>query len=186
MWRRVVFAVALLPVCWLGMMLVHEGGHMLAAVCTGGTVTRLVWPLWGFSRTDLGENPHPLIVVWGGPLCGALFPVLASVLVRGIHRKSGPVSLELFSGFCLLANGLYLSVGTIASRGGVGDIRDLIKWGTPVWLLWLVGLTLTAAGLFQWHRLGNAMGLARVSSIEMWIVLCTSVALIVAAACASA
>lgn len=181
--KRAAFALALLPASWLAMMLVHESGHMLTALCTGGTVSRLVWPLWGFSRTDLGLNPHPLITTWGGPLCGALLPPLATFLIYAIRRKPAPVSLHLFSGFCLLANGLYLSVGTLAAPGGVGDTRDLLKYSTPPWLLWLLGLALAAAGLFQWHRLGPNLGLPRAGNIEIYIVLGTSLILLTAAAC---
>lgn len=39
----------LLPLCWLSMMAVHEGGHFLCARLTNGTVTSVVLQmLWGF------------------------------------------------------------------------------------------------------------------------------------------
>jgi hypothetical protein len=40
--RQIVFAVSILALCWLGMMAVHELGHVLGAVVTGGTVERCV------------------------------------------------------------------------------------------------------------------------------------------------
>ena len=46
----------------------HEAGNVLVARVTGGEVIKVaLHPLIG-SRTDLGENPHPLAVVWEDPL----------------------------------------------------------------------------------------------------------------------
>ena len=52
---------------WLGMQAVHELGHVCGAWLTSGQVTRVVLDPLTISRTDLGLNPHPLIVVWAGP-----------------------------------------------------------------------------------------------------------------------
>ena len=42
--RRVIAAIALLYVCWLGMMAVHELGHMLHAWISGGrSPNRSIW-----------------------------------------------------------------------------------------------------------------------------------------------
>ncbi|MDG2389927.1 MAG: hypothetical protein P8M30_11460 [Planctomycetaceae bacterium] len=38
----VLLAVSMLPICWLGMMLVHEVGHVLGAWLTGGVVQKVV------------------------------------------------------------------------------------------------------------------------------------------------
>src|SRR5438093_41686 len=61
---------------WLGMQAVHESGHVLGAWLTGGRVERVVLHPLTISRTDLAENPHPLIVVWAGPVVGVLVPLV--------------------------------------------------------------------------------------------------------------
>src|SRR5919197_5314412 len=49
---------------WLGMMAVHEAGHVAAARLTGGTVSKVV--------LHLSHNPHPLVVAWAGPVLATL------------------------------------------------------------------------------------------------------------------
>lgn len=53
---------------WLGMQAVHELGHVAGAWLTGGRVERVVLHPLTISRTDLATNPHPLPVVWAGPV----------------------------------------------------------------------------------------------------------------------
>ena len=60
-----------------------------------------------------------------------------------------------FAGFCCLANGLYLSIGSL---GGVGDAGDLLRGGAARWELWLFGVPLSLVGLWLWHRLGPGLG----------------------------
>ena len=143
---RVVFLYA----CWLAMMAVHEAGHVLHAWLSGGHVTRVVLPLLGFSRTDVTPNPHPVFVAWGGAIWGNLIPlVLFAVAIASRFRFARWV--EFFAGFCLVANGAYLAAG---SFGGVGDAGDLMRHGTPQWLLIATGTLSLIGGLFLWHRLG--------------------------------
>ena len=73
--HQFVLIVSVLIGSWLGMQAVHETGHALAGWLTGGRVARVVlWPL-SISRTDLAENPHPLAVVWAGPMFGVVTPL---------------------------------------------------------------------------------------------------------------
>jgi hypothetical protein len=154
-WRLILVA-GLVPTCWLGMMLVHECGHMLAAVITGGTVARLEFPLWGFSRTDVSPDPHPLLVTWAGPLAGVALPLLNALIWRTARRPS--ILAGIFSGFCLLANGAYLGAGSLAQ---VGDTAEILKHAGTLWTLRVVGLFLMTAGLVQWYLLGPALGIPR-------------------------
>ena len=55
--------VTLLPLCWLSMMAVHEGGHFLCARLTNGRVTSVVLHPLTISRTDVMPNPQPLIAI---------------------------------------------------------------------------------------------------------------------------
>ena len=66
-----------LVLSWLGMMAVHEFGHVLGAWLSGGTIAKVVLHPLTISRTDLAHNPHPLLVVWAGPAVGVLLPLLA-------------------------------------------------------------------------------------------------------------
>lgn len=45
------------------MQAIHECGHVLGAWLTGGQVARVVLNPLTLSRTDLAENPRPLVVV---------------------------------------------------------------------------------------------------------------------------
>ena len=134
---------------WLGLQAVHELGHVLHAVASGGRVAHVDLPLVGFSRTDVSPNPHPLFVAWGGVAGGTLLPLAAWCLAP---RRWGRVrtAAGAFAGACLVGNGAYLAVG---QGDRVGDAGDLMKWGTPAWVLIVVGLAGVAAGLWVWHRL---------------------------------
>jgi hypothetical protein len=136
------------PAC-LGLQAVHELGHVLHAAASGGRVAQVDLPLVGFSRTEVFPNPHPLFVAWGGVLWGSVLPVLAWRLVP--RRFSGTrAAAGAFAGLCLTANGAYLAVGWVDR---VGDAGDLMKWGTPVWVMACAGSVGVAAGLWVWHRL---------------------------------
>src|SRR5688572_25169571 len=79
--RQLVLIASVAWAAWLLMMLVHEAGHVLGALATGGVVRRVVWHPLAISRTDVDPNPAPLTVVWAGPLVGCLAPVLVAWLL---------------------------------------------------------------------------------------------------------
>src|SRR4051794_16539235 len=139
--------------CWLGMEAIHEAGHALHAAVSGGRVVRVDLPLAGFSRTDVSPNPHPAFVAWGGPLWGAALPLAAWAAAAALVPHGGRVrrGVQFFAGFCLIANGAYLGAGWVDR---VGDAGDLMRHGTPAWVLVAYGVVATGAGLFLWHRLG--------------------------------
>jgi len=57
------------------MMAVHEFGHVIGALTSGGVVERVVLYPLTISRTDVSPNPNPSIVVWLGPILGCVIPV---------------------------------------------------------------------------------------------------------------
>jgi hypothetical protein len=150
-----ILIAATLLLSWFGMMAVHEFGHVAGAWGTGGTVAQVVLHPLTISRTDLAHNPHPLAVVWAGPVVGALLPLLAWALAVALWWP-GAYLLRFFAGFCLVANGAYIGVGSVE---GIGDAGEMLRLGSPVWLLWGFGAVTAPAGLFLWHRLGEHFGL---------------------------
>jgi hypothetical protein len=140
---------------WLGMQAIHESGHVLLAWLTGARVARVVLHPLTISRTDLAHNPRPLLVVWGGPVVGVAVPLLLWA-VATVSRLPGAFVLRFFAGFCLLANGLYIGLG---SFDRVGDCGEMLRHGSELWQLWLFGAATAPAGLWLWHRQGPHFGL---------------------------
>jgi Peptidase M50B-like len=154
--HQLILIVSTLLGSWIGMQAVHEAGHVLAARLTGGRVERVVVHPLTISRTDLSENPSPLVVAWAGPLFGVATPLVAWGIAAA-SRMPGAFVLRFFAGFCLIANGLYIGVG---SFDGIGDSGDLLRHGSPIWHLWLFAALTAPAGLWLWHRQGPHFGLA--------------------------
>ncbi|HKB37186.1 MAG TPA: hypothetical protein VKD72_12090, partial [Gemmataceae bacterium] len=71
-------------------------------------------------------------------------------------RLSGAFVLRFFAGFCLLANGLYIGVG---SFGRIGDCGEMLRHGSELWQLWLFGAVSAPVGLWLWHGQGPHFGL---------------------------
>jgi len=161
--HQVLLIASALLASWLGMQAIHETGHVLGAWATGGSVERVVLHPLTISRTDLAQNPHPLVVAWAGPIVGVFVPLffwgLASVFC-GTRDGFGRLRwfLRFFAGFCLLANGLYIGLG---SFGAIGDCGDMLRHGSQPWQLWLFGLITAPLGLYFWHGLGPRLGFAK-------------------------
>lgn len=141
-------------VAWYGMMAMHEGGHCLGALLSGGVVESVKIPLLGFSQTQYADLPHPQLTTWSGPLGGSLFALAPLLCRRRFDRRYQQLSLY-FAGFCLIANGLYLGLGLIERAG---DCGDLLNHGAQSWQLVFVGAGLTAVGAYCWHRMGPLGG----------------------------
>lgn len=156
--REILIASTLLG-SWLGMQGVHEMGHVSGAWVTGGKVQRVVLHPFTISRTDLAENPSPLVVVWAGPILGALLPTILWLAAATITMP-GSFVLRFFAGFCLIANGLYISLG---SFGRIGDCGEMLRHGSAIWQLWLFGLVTVPAGIWLWHGQGADFGLGKAS-----------------------
>lgn len=118
---QVTLVLSTLALCWLWMMIVHEFGHVVAAWMFGETVTKVVLHPLTISRTDTTHDKHPLLVVCGGPVLGSLIP-LAGLLAVHFLRYRFVYLCRFFAGFCLIANGAYLGVGSSFSIGDAGDL----------------------------------------------------------------
>ncbi|QDT57170.1 hypothetical protein Pan44_52370 [Caulifigura coniformis] len=140
---------------WLGMQWVHEAGHVLGALATGGEVERVVLHPLSISRTDLRTNPRPLVVTWAGPAFGVLAPLILWGMARGFSLDSAYL-FRFFAGFCCLANGAYIGLG---SFDAVGDCGELLRNGAAMGELWLFGALSSASGLILWNGQGRHFGL---------------------------
>jgi hypothetical protein len=146
---RVFVAVVALYACWLGMLALHELGHVLHAHITGGRVVRVDIPFFGFSQTFVEPNRYPYFVAYGGAYTGCVIPLLACGMAWAIQRKV-PEPLKFFAGFCLIANGVYIGLGWL---GRNNDSADLVQLGASPISLMSFGLSATILGLLIWHRL---------------------------------
>jgi len=182
--RTNALIVTTLMASWLGMQLVHELGHVMAAYATGGAVERVVLYPLELSRTDFKSNPRPLAVVWAGPAGGAAIPLLVWALSLGA-RASLSYLARFFAGFCLVANGAYIGAGAF---GAIGDGATMLAHGAPGWALCLFALLTVPLGFFLWHGQGAHFGLgpaAREVSDEALAVTSASCAILIAIGCAT-
>lgn len=156
--HQIVFLLSVVGLCWLGMMAVHELGHVIGALSSGGRINRVVLHPAAISRTDVQPNPAPVLAVWAGPLLGSLLPVTGLLFLR---RVSFYRSLAMFfAGFSLIANGAYIGVGCLE---GIGDAGEMLRHGTPVGIMLIFGICAILWGLWLWHRLGSPRTLVSLS-----------------------
>jgi hypothetical protein len=155
--HQLLLIATFVPLCWLLMQAVHELGHVAAAVATGGTVERVVLHPLTISRTDTSGSLQPLLVVWAGPAIGVVVPLALLAVFKAAKLKWGYL-VQFFAGFCLIANGAYLGAGSFQR---IGDAGDLLRQGTPIWSLWLFGISTMLLGLYLWNGLGPNFGLGQ-------------------------
>jgi hypothetical protein len=166
-WPSVLLALLVAAVAWFWMQAIHELGHVAGAWLTGGRVETVVLHPLAISRTDVSPNPIPLVVAWAGPVFGSAAPVaIWSAMVA--TRLPLAWLARFFAGFCCLANGLYIGVG---SFDGVGDAGDMLRRGSPIWSLWLFGFIVAPAGLALWNGLGSKFGYGPAAESIPWQVL---------------
>lgn len=152
---QIILIASTLLGSWLGMQAIHETGHVIGARLTHGTVGRVVLHPLTISRTDMVQNPSPLLVVWAGPIFGVTAPLLMWLLTAAM-RLPGEFVLRFFAGFCLIANGVYIAIGSL---NGIGDSGQMLRHGSAIWQLWLFGLLTAPTGLLLWNKQGPFFGL---------------------------
>jgi hypothetical protein len=161
---------------WLTMQVVHELGHVLGAVTTGGTVTKVVLHPFTISRTDVYPNPHALVEVWAGPIVGVLLPLVVYLFAK-VLGSPGIFLFRFFAGFCLVSNGVYIGAAWLADGGA--DAGDLLRLGATHWQLILFGLLTVPLGFFLWHGLGSNFGLGKANGSVSRSAAITSVCLFI-------
>ncbi|MFT5303320.1 MAG: hypothetical protein ACI814_004139 [Mariniblastus sp.] len=146
-----IFVVLLLAFCWLAMMAVHEFGHIIGAILSGSTIEQVVLSPLTISRTDVRPNNAPTLVVWLGPILGCLIPWLFAWIIP--QHRTVEKNIGLFwGGFCLIANGAYIGLGSIDQ---IGDCGEMLRNGSPPAALWGFGILAVGSGFYAWHRLGS-------------------------------
>jgi hypothetical protein len=155
--NQIILILSFVAFSWLAMQTVHELGHVLGAVASGGEVKRVVLHPLVFSRTDVSPNPHPLFVVWMGPIIGIALPLVAFLLAK-VMRLPGQYLFRFFAGFCLIANGIYIAGGSFQ---GLADAGDMLRHGSSTWQLILFGLLTAPLGLYLWNGQGSNFGLGK-------------------------
>jgi hypothetical protein len=153
--HQAILVVSTLLGSWLAMQAAHELGHILGARLTGGKIATIVLHPLTISRTDMIDNPHPLVVVWMGPLVGVMLPLILWGLLA-VTRVTGAFVARFFAGFCLITNGAYLGVGSFL---GAGDCGEMLRQGSPVWVLRAFGAVAVPIGLWLWSGQGPKFGL---------------------------
>lgn len=136
---------------WYAMQAAHEAGHVLHALVSGGKVVDIRVPLLGFSLTRVHPNLSPHFVVWGGLIWGMVIPIAMHAIALAA-RWRWRYLLRFFAGFCLIANGAYMAAGW---RADAGDAADLVRHGSPAWLLTALGTIAVGVGLAYWHNLSK-------------------------------
>jgi hypothetical protein len=149
--HQLIFVGSLLALSWFAMMAVHEFGHVVGAFATGGRVERVILHPLTISRTDVSPNPYPSIVVWLGPILGCVIPVATWLAIPRRFQSARNIAM-FFAGFCLLANGAYITFGSIDR---VGDCGVMLQNGSPLWLLFTFGALTIPLGFYAWHCLGS-------------------------------
>lgn len=157
---QLILIGALLGFSWLAMQAVHELGHVLGALATGGHITHVALYPTTISRTDVYPNPHPLAVVWAGPIVGTVLPLLLFALHRASHVPGVYLS-RFFAGFCLITNGVYIGAGWSEHlrEAIAADALVMVMHGSPPFTLALFGAVTIPLGLLLWHRQGVHFGL---------------------------
>ena len=93
------------------------------------------------------DSKYPLIDAWAGAIIGVIVPLLIFLILKKLNRQNYFISI--FTGFCFLANGVYLGFAWVDK---VGDTGEILRHGGNVISMILFGLITTSTGLFIWHQ----------------------------------
>lgn len=174
---QLTLIVSTLILSWLGMQALHELGHVLGALLSGGEVRRVILNPLTISRTDLVANPHPLFIVWAGPVVGTILPLLCWLIAAKLSN-TGTFLWRFFAGLCLLANGAYIGLG---SFNQIGDCGEMLRHGSSPWQLWLFGAVTIPMGFWLWNGQAKHFGIGQdrrsISKNAVWITTAIAVAL---------
>jgi hypothetical protein len=136
-------------------VVLHELGHIAAALIGGGTVRSLLVHPLGTSAVAVAPDPRPLLTAAGGPFLGALGSLAIGTWARR-HDSAAP--LVALGAIGPLASGTGLLVG---ASFGFGDAVELERGGVPLALSAIAGLLVGAVGACQVRPALGAVGMHR-------------------------
>jgi hypothetical protein len=137
MLSRVAVFVALLTASWCVMTFVHESGHVVCGWCGGGQLQEADLAPWGLPYSRFEPDPHPLLTLWGGPVIGAMLPLVIAAIAK--QRW-----LWFIAYFCLLANGGYLATAWISGERFLDTPRLLHHGAHPATIAAFCVVTISA------------------------------------------
>jgi hypothetical protein len=142
--HRILRFMLLLVLAWSVMVMTHELGHIVSGCCLGATLVDFDIRPWGLPYNVFSSDPHPLLILWGGPVLGVLTPLAVAMFFR-------TPAIWFVADFCLLANGIYLAIAWIAGDSHLDTTRILKHGGSPV-LVAMFCLISVGAGYFRFRR----------------------------------
>lgn len=152
---QIILILTFVGFSWLAMQAVHELGHVLGGIASGGRIAKVVLHPCTISQTFVAYNPHPVFEVWSGAVFGAILPLAAFLLAAKFHCP-GLYLFRFFAGFCLVANGVYFGIGSLED---IGDPGELFVYGSRLWPMILFGIVTAPLGLYLWNGQGKHFGL---------------------------
>jgi len=141
--QRVVNFVLLLAASWLVMTFTHECGHILGSFASGATFMDFDLAPWRKPYSLHSPDPHPLVTLWAGPLCGVGAPVLFSAWIRKRW-------VWFLADFCLIANGGYLALAWVSGDRHLDTPRLLDAGANPATIVLYCIVTIGAG--YVWFR----------------------------------
>jgi hypothetical protein len=152
---QVVLTVSFTMLSWLAFMVIHEFGHVLFARLSGGAASHVNLHPLQISWSTFAPNPHPQLVAWGGPLLGAVVPLILFAIARFL-QVPGLYLFQFLAGFCLVANGIYVLIDAFVREG---DAAVLLRNGAMLWQLLVFGALVAPIGFWLWNGIGPYFGL---------------------------
>jgi hypothetical protein len=144
--RRTRFITLLvwLTWAWVAMTVSHELGHVLAGLVAGARVVQLELRPWHLPHSLLGNDSHPLVTLWAGPVLGCAFPILAAA-------TTGRPACWFIAWFCLLANASYLLLGYLSGDDQLDSARMIAAGSRPIEIVGAAAVALPI-GYMQFRR----------------------------------
>lgn len=142
---RPICEFGLLLVCsWIAMTTSHELGHVIAGWLSGAELVYVDIAPWKLPSSLHRPDPFPKITLWGGPVLGVLLPLLIAIVVRR-------PAVWFVADFCLMANGIYLTLAWLTGDGLLDTSRLLDAGERPI-LIAIFCIITTVVGYFRFRR----------------------------------
>ncbi len=137
--------------------IMHELGHALAVIATGGEVSFIEVSPFSWSYTHYISDPEPMATSWGGFLWGTMIGVF-TFLILWIVRSRLSLFGAVFAVTSLAYAGIYMLVGAVLR---IGDSAALMWMGIPQAVLIAIGGMLLLLVLPLILPLGVLLGIGR-------------------------